>query len=83
MFRKIICLVSIVLSIIGLISLYLSYLPALNYAFKGDVANATNAIVNATATNLVEKVKWTAISSLIIAIASMFGLGAIAKKILG
>ena len=69
------------MSIIGFIRPYLSYVHALNYAFKGDVANATDAVVNATVSNVIEEVKWTVISSLIVAIASMFGIGAIVKKI--
>jgi len=55
--EKIIGLIAAILSIIGLISLYLLYVPVLNYAMKGDVANATDAVANATADNLVEEVK--------------------------
>jgi ABC-type Na+ efflux pump permease subunit len=55
MFGKIIGLIATILSIIGLISLYLSYIPALNYATKGDIANATDAVANATADNLIEE----------------------------
>jgi ABC-type Na+ efflux pump permease subunit len=81
MFGKIIGLIATILSIIGLISLYLSYIPALNYATKGDVANATDAVANATADNLIEEVKWTIVGTFIIAIASILGLGAVAKRI--
>ncbi|MGQ9507231.1 MAG: hypothetical protein ACUVTB_05160 [Candidatus Bathycorpusculaceae bacterium] len=81
MFGKIMGLIATILSIIGLISLYLSYIPVLNYAMKGDIANATDAAANVTADNLVEEVKWTIVGTFVIAIASMFGLGAIAKRI--
>jgi len=57
MLRKIIGLIATILSVIGLINLFLSYVPALNYAMKGDVANATDVAVNFTADNLVEEVK--------------------------
>lgn len=81
MLGKIIGLIATILSIVGLISLYLSYVPALNYAIKDDIVNATDAATNATANNLVEEVKWTIVGTFIIAIASMFGLGAVAKRI--
>ena len=81
MLGKIIGLIATILSVIGLISLYLSYVPTLNYVMKGDVANATDAAANATADNLVEEVKWTIVGTSVIAIASIFGLGAVAKRI--
>jgi ABC-type Na+ efflux pump permease subunit len=81
MLGKIIGLIATILSVIGLISLYLSYVPTLNYVMKGDVANATDAAANATADNLVEEVKWTIVGTFVIAIASIFGLGAVAKRI--
>jgi len=81
MLGKIIGLIATILSVIGLVSLYLSYVPTLNYAMKGDVANATDAAANATADDLVEEVKWTIVGTFVIAIASIFGLGAVAKRI--
>lgn len=59
----------------------MSYVPALKYAMKGDVSNATEATADATVDNLIDKVYWTLIGTIVIAVASICGLGAVAGKI--
>jgi ABC-type Na+ efflux pump permease subunit len=83
MLGKIVGLIAITLSVIGVISLCLSYAPAFNYTMKGDVANATEATANATVDNLTDEVYWTLIGTIVIAVASIFGLGTVARKIFG
>jgi hypothetical protein len=83
MLGKIVGIIALFLSVITAIGLVTSFLPAMHYAMKGDVANTTDAAANATADYIIDEVYWMLIGSIAITIAGLFGLGALARKIFG
>jgi hypothetical protein len=72
--KGIIGLAIIVFSTITGLMFILSLLSGYVQILQGDVANGTEAIVNATADEIVGSVQWSVVVTVLVAIASALGL---------